>query len=536
MELTSTAEALDRSIEAADQLGLDTTAAREAATRIAERAGYPGDLYVLALAGGTGVGKSSLLNAIAGTEVSRAGARRPTTSAPVAWVPADQVDDAAPLLDWLGGAELRARDSAGPAVAVLDLPDLDSVEPAHAARVDAVLPRVDAVLWVTDPEKYQDAVLHDAYLRRWASRLGRQALVINKADRLGLDDARRVRADLLERLAAEGLPPVRVMLVSATHGVDPLRAWLQDGAAAKEVVTARLVADARAAIEALARSAGVDAGGEPGPLVPLEARNAAIAATTREILAVIDLDGLQAQSVEAATLAARPRGGGPLGVARALVDRGTGTAERRADPEGFLRRWRERGSLARAAAPVRDVVTAALPSVPPEARAPLVAMIDPTALTDRFGAVIDRAVAGPAGTFQAPTSRVWPSIGVGQLIATAAVLIGVVWLLSLWVAGGAVPTPTVDVPFLGPMPTPAVLILGGLAGWFVLGRILRAHATRLGRGWADGVATDIRTEVRRVVDDVVSGPLAERDAARHNLWDAQVVARRDATGRPRGLG
>ena len=50
---------------------------------------------------------------------------------------------------------------------VLDLPDLDSIEPSHAERVDQLLPRVDAVLWVTDPEKYQDAVLHDAYLHLW---------------------------------------------------------------------------------------------------------------------------------------------------------------------------------------------------------------------------------------------------------------------------------------------------------------------------------------------------------------------------------
>ena len=50
-------------------------------------------------------------------------------------------------------------------VAVLDLPDMDSVERTHRERVEELLPRVDAVAWVTDPEKYHDAVLHDDFLR-----------------------------------------------------------------------------------------------------------------------------------------------------------------------------------------------------------------------------------------------------------------------------------------------------------------------------------------------------------------------------------
>ena len=52
-----------------------------------DASGFPGDAYVLALVGGTGVGKSSLLNALAGGDVSPASARRPTTSEPIAWVP-----------------------------------------------------------------------------------------------------------------------------------------------------------------------------------------------------------------------------------------------------------------------------------------------------------------------------------------------------------------------------------------------------------------------------------------------------------------
>ena len=74
--------ALERAIEAAQSLGLDVAEAQVVARTIAERQGYPSDLYVLGLAGGTGVGKSTLLNAIAGADISAAGARRPTTRSP----------------------------------------------------------------------------------------------------------------------------------------------------------------------------------------------------------------------------------------------------------------------------------------------------------------------------------------------------------------------------------------------------------------------------------------------------------------------
>jgi hypothetical protein len=52
-------------------------------------------------------------------------------------------------------------------VAILDLPDMDSVVGSHRERVETLLPLVDAVAWVTDLEKYHDAILHDGFLRTW---------------------------------------------------------------------------------------------------------------------------------------------------------------------------------------------------------------------------------------------------------------------------------------------------------------------------------------------------------------------------------
>jgi hypothetical protein len=100
LDLDACGAALERAIEAAGALGLDVRAASGVRSGVAERSGFPTDLYVLALAGGTGVGKSSLLNALAGEPISPAGVMRPTTSEPTAWVPATRLTDAAPLLEW----------------------------------------------------------------------------------------------------------------------------------------------------------------------------------------------------------------------------------------------------------------------------------------------------------------------------------------------------------------------------------------------------------------------------------------------------
>jgi GTP-binding protein EngB required for normal cell division len=520
MALSEVERYLTQAIEAAEQLGLDSADARSAARLIGERQGYPSDLYVLALAGGTGVGKSSLLNALAGEEISPPGPRRPTTRSPIAMLPTAKLDEARALLEWLGGADIRTSPTDGPAIAIVDLPDLDSIEATHAARVDTVLPRVDAVLWVTDPEKYQDAVLHDAYLRRWMPRLARQAIVINKADRLSADDSGRVAADLRARLALEGLPPVALLSASALRDVEPVRRWLAEGASAKAIVSARAQRSAAEATRALASAGGVEIGAAPVPLVTEQRRAGAVSESRAAILDLVDLAGLRSQAAAASRDAARAAAGGPLGLLRSVVERVSGLRESRADPEGYLRRWRERGSLDRPIAPIRHLLLEAAEALPVATRARLFEGIEATSLSDRLARRVDGVISSPGLAYSQPGSRLWPLAAAGQLLATALVVAGVVWLVSLFASGGSVPAASFELPILGPMPTPAMLILSGLFAAFVLSRLLHWHAGRLGRRWADEAGLAISREVAAVLDDTLSQLVAGVDRSRQALWSA----------------
>ena len=72
------------------------------AARVRERRGFLGDTLVVALAGGTGSGKSSLLNAIAGRRIAEAGVLRPTTEQALAWIPTDPEPGLVELLGSVG--------------------------------------------------------------------------------------------------------------------------------------------------------------------------------------------------------------------------------------------------------------------------------------------------------------------------------------------------------------------------------------------------------------------------------------------------
>nr|WP_225101494.1 YfjP family GTPase [Streptomyces sp. CoH27] len=216
---------------------------------------------VVAIAGATGSGKSQLFNALAGVAISETGVRRPTTAAPIA---CSWSDGAASLIDRLGiPGRLRRRPLQSPeaeaqlrGLVLVDLPDHDSAAVEHRKQVDRILKLVDAMIWVVDPEKYADAVLHERYLRPMAGHAEIMFVVLNQVDRLPgeaadqvLDDLRRLLDEDGIALGEHGEPGATVLALSALtgEGVDELRESLGQFVAERGAAARRVAADVDAA-------------------------------------------------------------------------------------------------------------------------------------------------------------------------------------------------------------------------------------------------------------------------------------------------
>lgn len=189
--------------------------------RAGSRRSLSADHTVVGVFGPTGSGKSSLINALSGTNLARVAARRPTTSSPLAlvWGSAGSAE----LLDWLVVEERydMPADSAlsgGAGLILLDLPDFDSTASAHRLVVERMAGQVDVLLWVVDPQKYADAALHQGFLAPLASHGAVTLVALNQADRLDEPALGEVTASLAGILAAEGLSGVEVFPVSARTG------------------------------------------------------------------------------------------------------------------------------------------------------------------------------------------------------------------------------------------------------------------------------------------------------------------------------
>lgn len=227
----------------------------------AARRKLSGEHTVVAIAGATGSGKSQLFNALAGVAISETGVRRPTTAAPIA---CSWSDGAAPLIDRLGiPGRLRRRPLQSPeaeaqlrGLVLVDLPDHDSAAIQHREQVDRVLALVDAVIWVVDPEKYADAMLHERYLRPMAGHAEITFVVLNQVDRLPGEAAEQVLDDLRRLLDEDGIalgeygePGATVLALSALtgDGIGELRESLSQFLAERGAAARRISADLDAA-------------------------------------------------------------------------------------------------------------------------------------------------------------------------------------------------------------------------------------------------------------------------------------------------
>lgn len=152
------------------------------------------DAPLLAVIGGsTGSGKSTITNSIARAEVSPSGVLRPTTRAPVlicnpddeGWFAANDVlPELARVTGTAGTAtgstlRLRSIDSLRPGLAIIDAPDIDSIEEANRDLATQLLAAADLWLFVTTAVRYADAVPWE-FLGRARERGTQLAVIINR--------------------------------------------------------------------------------------------------------------------------------------------------------------------------------------------------------------------------------------------------------------------------------------------------------------------------------------------------------------------
>jgi energy-coupling factor transporter ATP-binding protein EcfA2 len=515
--------ALKRFLRAAD--GRLPESELVAARTIAERAGarleLSRDYTVVALAGSTGSGKSSLFNALAKLTLSPVGVRRPTTGMAHAcvWGP---LEPASQLLDWIGvlprhrfirESALDADDEASlRGLILLDLPDFDSIERAHRLEVDRVLGLVDLVIWVLDPQKYADRVLHASYLRSFRRHGDVTVVVLNQADRLSPTETEIVIEDLRRLLAEDGLHRAPTMPTSARQPemLGDLRELLELTVAERQAALQRLAADVAAAADELVGLVG-----------PSAAEDVVDRTTVRQLTDSLAVSAGVPAVVEATGQAYRHRAAGRTGwpVMRGL-------RRLRSDPLRRLHLERPPASPYDAAPPtlaatsvpkpdvaqrsavglnVRAVATRAAEPLP-HAWAPALIAAARSHL-DALPDALDHAVAGTdLGVDRVPLW--WRAVGGLQWLFTILTLVGLGWLLGGY-GVRVIGLPELEYPMVGNVPLPTVMFVGGLVLGALLALLVRP-LVRLGARRARRRAeARLRTAITEVAREHVVAPVRE---------------------------
>ncbi|GAB2617762.1 50S ribosome-binding GTPase [Nocardioides ginkgobilobae] len=465
---------------------------------------------VVGIAGATGSGKSSTFNALTGLELSAVGVRRPTTSWATACVWG--TEGAAELLEWLGipprhqttrdsMLDTRRESNALEGVVLLDLPDHDSTEVAHHLEVDRLVALADMFVWVLDPQKYADAAIHDRYLAPLRSHSEVMVVVLNHIDTVPEDRRDAMVEDVRRLLAADGIPDVPVIPISARHGVglDALREEIGRRVADKRMTAGRIEADVRAAAAELRAAAG------DAPTRTLSAdRVAALDSALAEAAGVPVI-------VEAVERSARRRAGRATGWP--LI---SWTSRMRPDPLKKLeldlgadaRTLRGSGAALPQATAVQRAridseVRALADDVSQGLAAPFAESVRAasTARLDEVGDRIDAAVRGV--DLDATRLPVWAgAVRVLQWLLVLAALGGAAWSVAALASGGLS-----DLPRAGGVALPLLLLGGGVVLGVLLALLCRGLVSATARSRAATADGRLRAAVSEVSAELVVAPV-----------------------------
>ena len=489
--------------------------ARRVVDQADRRLAISGSATVVALAGATGSGKSSIFNALSGTTLATVGVRRPTTAHAMACSWGEE--SAEDLLDWLQIPRRHAleadpeRAAALDGLVLLDLPDHDSTEVDHRMEVDRLVRLVDMLVWVVDPQKYADAAIHDRYLKPLAQHSDVMMIILNQVDQLSASQREQCLKDLRRLLTSEGLAKVPVMAVSAVtgEGIEGLRDVLAKQVAEKQAAALRLAADVSVAAAMLSEASGTT------KVRPLSQSSINQLTTQVAIAAGVPV------VTEAVGKAWRLRGGLATGwpvlawvakfkpdpLRRLHLDRlGVGRRRKEIDPSRV-----GRTSLPETSGVQKARVDTAVRALADQAAQGLTrgwadeikraARSAEEALPDR----VDRAIA-TTDLDLARHRRWWQLIRVLQWLLLAAVVGGLGWLaLSFLLAYLQLP-PLPEVLWWG-LPAPTVLAVGGVLAGLLLAGLARIGVEVGARRRTAKARQSLRAAIAKVTGELVIDPV-----------------------------
>ncbi|MBB1484435.1 50S ribosome-binding GTPase [Tessaracoccus sp. MC1865] len=478
---------------------------------------------VVAIAGATGSGKSSLFNALTGTRLAEQGPRRPTTALTMA---ASFSATNSRLLDLLAVA--RRHEVEPPAggmqdLILLDLPDHDSTATAHRDEVDRLVALVDQFTWVLDPQKYADAALHQRYLRPLARHREVITVVLNQADKLSPEDLARCLAHIRRLLDDDGLHGVPILATSAVTGmgIDDLRGRLAKLATGKRAATTRLQADAAVAARELDAAMGraVTRGVSKDTVQRLNAQLSAAAGVPIVVDAVrnsVKHRGRLATGWPLVKWIGRLKPD-PLKRLRLGVKRGAAPAE--LEPPGGLTRSslpaRSAAASSHLSTGLRGLANELGDGMPAGWRDAISRAVHTSEAT--LPDQLDRAVV--ATDLKVDRTPVWwQLIRALQWVLIVAVVAGALWL-TLNVVLSYFGLPKVDIYPVGPdgglqLPVPTLMVIGGVVAGIVLSGLSGLAISAAAKGAAKRARKALNASVAEVGSEHVVAP-AEAEVQRY---------------------
>jgi hypothetical protein len=256
--------------------------------------------------GSTGAGKSTLVNSLVGRRVTEPGVLRPTTRSPVLvhneadgkWFSEDRIlpdlaRTTAASAD-PGALQLVSDESVPQGLAILDAPDIDSVEEQNRTLAAQLLGAADLWLFVTSAARYADQVPWD-FLRAAAERSTAVAIVLDRTPPGAVEEVSTHLAKMLTTRGLRDSPLFTVTegtvdadgLLPAEH-VAEIRGWLDSLAADADARTAVVKRTLDGAVRTIAKRSYVVADAAADQVAMVDRLRADVDRAYSEALAKVD--------------------------------------------------------------------------------------------------------------------------------------------------------------------------------------------------------------------------------------------------------